>query len=170
MSPLPDIAVWQKAADFAATAHAGQTSGTTEAPYIAHPARVALIVGCLFACPDDEIIAAALLHDVLEKTPITEGRILAEFGPRVAGMVGRLSKNSHPDEESYWKTLRASGWDVRLIKMADALDHLDCPKSELPERITKGNKALELAFSGEVPLRRAQQCLKSALESAAGST
>lgn len=56
--------------------------------------------------------------------------------------------------------------ELRRIKMADALGHLDCMPGDLDERIAKGGEALELAFSGEEPIQRAQRCLKHALERA----
>jgi (p)ppGpp synthase/HD superfamily hydrolase len=157
---------WQRAADFAAEAHHEQWMESRRTRFTAHPCRVALIVASEFGCQDEEAIAVALLHDVIEKAGVTGAELATGFGTSVADQVARLSKVPDEPEDVYWRRLAASPWQVRLVKMADALDHLDCPVEQLPERIRKADRALELAFSGEASLLRAKDCLRKAVDRA----
>ena len=153
--------------DFAAAAHSGQWMDERETWFISHPLRVAMLVATEFGCQDDEILSAAVLHDVLEKAPATREELLRSFGKTVTDLVGHLTKGPDESDESYWRRLTASPWQVRLVKMADALDHLDCPPKALVKRIHKANLALELAFTDEPPLQRAKQRLRHAVDHAA---
>ena len=100
--------LWQQAAALAADAHAGQSrrQGT---PYFSHPARVALTVAVLFGCNDPDVLAAALLHDVIEDTTIDFDDLLESFGPRVAELVSCLSKDPRLVEPK-----REAAYDAQL--------------------------------------------------------
>ena len=84
-----DFTIVEKAISFAAKAHQGLPRKGTQTPYILHPLEAAAIVSSL--TDDLEVIAAAILHDVLEDTPITEERLRAEFGDRIADWVSAES-------------------------------------------------------------------------------
>ena len=75
----------QAALRFARARHAGQYREIDHAPFIAHPIEV----GCLLHGDGqpDEIIAAGLLHDVLEKTATTSAELHRRFGARIAQLV-----------------------------------------------------------------------------------
>jgi (p)ppGpp synthase/HD superfamily hydrolase len=98
-SPLLVVAVERSplvagALQKAREAHTGQTrSGSGGMPYIKHPQAVATLLAEHGF--DDEVLAAALLHDVVEDSETTIGDLSANFGERVAGMVAVLS-----DDES----------------------------------------------------------------------
>ncbi len=78
------------ARDRAATAHAGQVrNGSGGMPYIEHPVAVAARLA--EHGYDDEVIAAALLHDVVEDSDVTVEQLREEFGERVADLVAALS-------------------------------------------------------------------------------
>jgi (p)ppGpp synthase/HD superfamily hydrolase len=78
----------------ASVAHDGQVrNGSGGLPYIEHPAAVAARLEQHGY--DDEVIAAALLHDVVEDSGTTVEDLREEFGDRVAGLVAALS-----DDES----------------------------------------------------------------------
>ncbi|GAA5117339.1 HD domain-containing protein [Luteolibacter yonseiensis] len=156
----------QTAAALAAKAHAGQTIRNTDIPYIAHAMGVSMAVTCLFGCTDPEVAAAALLHDTLEKTRLTGAEIRETLGPRVLHLVVAMTKDDGYAKAEYWERLYDEVWEARLIKMADALDHLDCPADELPRRIKSGRRALELAYSEEIPIQTARRVLGEALASA----
>ena len=84
----------QKAYDYAKLYHKDQKRMSGE-EYIIHPLSVAYILSDLEL--DDSTICAALLHDVVEDTPITHEDIAREFGNEVAEMVEgvtKLRKNS----------------------------------------------------------------------------
>jgi len=83
-------AVFQKALDFATQAHAGQLYNRE--PYIKHCKRVAASVARLSANPD--LPVAALLHDVVEDTPITLDDLRREFGSAIAEIVDPARRRS----------------------------------------------------------------------------
>ena len=82
----------------ATKAHHSQVRKGTEIPYIVHPLAVA---GLLIrsGCPEHMVIAA-LLHDVLEDTPVTVEEIRSHFGREVAELVMALSE---PDKKAPWE-------------------------------------------------------------------
>lgn len=108
-------------------------------PYMYHPIAVARI------CAEEiglgpTAICAALLHDVVEDTPVTLDDIRADFGERIAQMVGGLTKldsaynNESQQAANFKKVLSTLIVDVRivLIKMADRLHNMRTIKS-MPE-------------------------------------
>ena len=108
-------------------------------PYIYHPIAVARI------CAEEiglgpTAICAALLHDVVEDTPVTKDDLQAAFGDRIAQMVGGLTKldsaynNESQQAANFKKVLSTLVDDVRivLIKMADRLHNMRTIKS-MPE-------------------------------------
>lgn len=160
------FSVFQHAMAMAARAHQGHNIRSSRVPYISHPVRVAVAVMNVFGCSDEKVAAAALLHDTLEKTTLRPREIEDAFGPVVLSLVYSLTKEKGIAKEAYWKRLAEDVWQARLIKMADALDHLDCPPSEMPKRIKSGKRALLLAFSNEAPIRKAKLSLERALAQA----
>lgn len=160
----PAAYLWQHAAAIAASAHEGQKSPGTEMPYFAHPARVALLVSAVFGCHDPEVLAAACLHDVLEKTSIDRAGLAIVMGEQVTGWVEWLSKNGKGKKRRYWDLLAEAPWQVRLIKMADALDHLNGPPRYQASRIKTAGKALALANSPEPELQAAAGILRAAID------
>lgn len=156
----------QTATALAAKAHAGQFIRTSDIPYIAHPVAVSMAVTTLFGCSDPEVAAAAVLHDTLEKTQLTAGEIHEECGARVLELVIALTKEEGK-RKHYWERLHEGPWEARLIKMADALDHLDCPPEGLARRIKCGRRAAALGYSDEEPIRCAVRVLEEAIVMAA---
>lgn len=155
----PSFHLWQHAAEMAASAHLGQTTPETEVPYFSHSSRVAMIVAVVFHCREPEILAAALVHDVLEKTTLAKADISRQLGEKVADWVAWLSKTEKRELGRYWERLHHAPWEARLIKMADALDHLNGPIEFRPERLKAARKALALATSPEPEIRLAAAAL-----------
>ena len=84
-SPLVRAALEQARSD-----HAGQVrNGSGGMPYIEHPVRVAALLD-EHDYPD-EVLAAALLHDVVEDSGTTLGELREKFGDEVAGLVGAMT-------------------------------------------------------------------------------
>jgi len=82
---------------YAVEAHGTQVRKYTDEPYINHPIEVAQIVASV--TDDCEMISAALLHDVIEDTPVTyEDLISAGFGRGIAMLVDELSDKSRPED------------------------------------------------------------------------
>ncbi|HEY4475121.1 MAG TPA: HD domain-containing protein [Candidatus Paceibacterota bacterium] len=120
----------RKAADFAKKSHAGQLRKNGK-EYFSHADAVARIVAAWSNEP--ETVAAAFLHDTLEKCCITLGDITGEFGPRVARYVSNLSKRTTAGLAirfvAYCAALRKAPEAVKLIKAADIVHNAsDDPK------------------------------------------
>lgn len=147
--------LWRNAAAFAARKHAGQLRRDGRTPYFSHVVRVAMTVSEIFGCHDEETLAAALLHDLIEDTTTDYEDLLERFGKGVADMVAVLTKNmSMPEaarEKDYDARIARADWRVRLIKLADAYDNLldsehdPRGEKELPKRIEACHRALALA-------------------------
>ncbi|WP_205695582.1 HD domain-containing protein [Conexibacter sp. SYSU D00693] len=89
---LDDLPVAQAAARFAAEQHRGQRRSSDAAPFILHPFEVAsLLRGRGF---DDEVVAAGLLHDLVEDTPATLDEVCRRFGKRVGDIVAALTEDA----------------------------------------------------------------------------
>lgn len=78
---------------FARRVHINQARNYTQVAYIYHPFSVMMTVSCV--TDDQEVIAAAVLHDVVEDTTVTLDEIRAKFGPRVACLVNDVSNPSN---------------------------------------------------------------------------
>ena len=87
--------ILDKAIIFAVQAHSGMVRKGTKSPYILHPLEAAAIVASM--TDDEEVIAAAVLHDVLEDTPTTVYQLIEEFGQRVTSLVDAVSENKRED-------------------------------------------------------------------------
>jgi (p)ppGpp synthase/HD superfamily hydrolase len=81
---------------FASRAHKGQVRKYTGEPYIEHPLEVAKIVRMHNG--SKEMVAAALLHDVVEDTDVTLDEVRQEFGDAVANLVDDLTDVSKPED------------------------------------------------------------------------
>ena len=95
----------QAALEFASTRHADQYREIDRAPFIAHPIEVGSLLHC--DGQPDEVIAAGLLHDVLEKTATTSRQLRRRFGAGIARLVELVSDDpSIGDYEKRKRQLR----------------------------------------------------------------
>ena len=127
--------VWE-AYRFSEKAHSGQKRRSGEA-YISHPVSVACIAARFHL--DSQSIQAALLHDVVEDTEVTESDIELKFGKQVSVLVTGLSKldkvefqdANEAQAENFRKMLLAMTQDVRvmLIKLSDRLHNMQTIQS-----------------------------------------
>lgn len=126
-----EIANVKKAYELAAKVHEGQKRLSGE-PYIMHPLSVALILARLGM--DDASIIAAILHDTVEDTELTNDEIKKEFGDTVAELVDGVTKigrvplqtKEEQQAENIRKMLIAMSRDIRviIIKLADRLHNM----------------------------------------------
>ena len=126
-----DTKLIMKAYNLANEKHKEQKRGSGE-PYIIHPLNVAYILADIGL--DDSTICAALLHDVVEDTDITDADLRKEFSDEIADMVAGVTKLSkiqfatveEQQVEDYRKMFLAMGKDIRviLIKLADRLHNM----------------------------------------------
>ena len=128
----PDkVALVLKAYDVGEAAHRGQIRKTGE-PYILHPVAVAQILANMRM--DHQSIAAAILHDTIEDTPLTWDDIREGFGNEIADLVEGVTKldkmkfrtRVQADAESFRKLMLAMSLDLRVIfiKLADRLHNM----------------------------------------------
>lgn len=121
----------KKAYDFGEKAHEGQFRKSGER-YFSHPTACAIILINLGM--DTESIEAALLHDVVEDTPVTLDELKAEFGEDIAMLVNAVTKlgkipyitREEAQAENIRKMLIAMADDIRviIIKLADRLHNM----------------------------------------------
>ncbi len=126
-----DEALLNRAYVYAMKAHGSQKRASGD-PYFSHPLEVAAILTDLKL--DDATIAAALLHDTIEDTPVTRAEIDQLFGPDIGTLVDGLTKLKKLDlvskqaaqAENLRKLLLAIADDVRvlLVKLADRLHNM----------------------------------------------
>lgn len=118
----------------AARCHEGQTRKDDPTPYIAHPVAVAMIVSDFTA--DEDVVVAAILHDVLEDVPpsvYSADDMTAEFGARVTDLVRGVSEEKTAGEEQPPWRVRKEGYlaaladdpqECLLISAADKIHNL----------------------------------------------
>ena len=117
--------------DFARDAHRNQKRASGE-PYFIHPCAVAEILVDLGL--DADTVAGALLHDVIEDTPVTEEDVRREFGESVLTLVSGVTKldkivfksQEEEEAENFRKIFIAMAKDIRviIIKLADRLHNM----------------------------------------------
>ena len=97
---------------FAVKAHDGMRRKKSDAPYILHPMEAAVIVGTM--SDDQNLIAAAALHDVVEDAGITIEEIEEKFGNRVRELVGSETEDKRADlpPESTWRIRKEESLEV----------------------------------------------------------
>ncbi len=129
--PAEQVERIRSAAEFGAAAHQGQTRVSGE-PYITHPVAAAEILADLHL--DADTIVGAILHDVIEDTPIAKADIAERFGADVAEIVDGVTKldqirfknREEAQAENFRKMLLAMVRDLRviLVKLADRMHNL----------------------------------------------
>lgn len=107
-----------KALVFSVSAHDGMRRRKSDAPYILHPIEVGAIVGTM--TEDQEVIAASVLHDVVEDAGITLAEIKEAFGARVMDLVASETENKREDlpPEQTWRIRK----EESLEKLRDTDD------------------------------------------------
>lgn len=121
-----------KAIQFATEAHKGVVRKGSKLPYILHPLEAGVIVSSM--TNDENVIAAAILHDVLEDTDVTYEELKKEFGV-VADYVSAESENKRKElpPEATWKIRkqetiehlqRETRKEIKIIALADKLSNI----------------------------------------------
>ena len=115
---------------FASQKHDGMLRKGTDLPYIVHPVEVLAIASALTG--DPEILAAAVLHDVIEDCGVTEEELSMRFGARVTRLVLSETQLSAGDPFETWDMrkkeaiarIARGGRSVKLIALADKLSNM----------------------------------------------
>ncbi len=125
---------------YAERAHAGQVRQVDGQPFILHPIEVAALLYETGA--PDEVIAAGVLHDTLEKTDATADELAAAFGPAITALVCAVSDDERITTYVQRKArlrdqVALAGTDAAMVFAADKL-----------------SKVRELRRVPDAPLRR----------------
>ena len=111
-----------KAIIYAAEVHDGMRRKKNQTPYILHPMEAAVIVSTM--TDDQEVIASAALHDVVEDTDITIEEVEREFGKRIRELVEAETEDKReeiPPSESWYVRKEES---LLILKNTDDMDVL----------------------------------------------
>ena len=127
-----DTELLDRAIVFAVRAHAGTERRGKGFPYIVHPLEAMEIVATM--TPDQELLAAAALHDTVEDTDVTIAQIQTEFGDRVAELVAMESDEPHQSRDSIenWRArkqtaidrLACASRDAKIVALGDKLSNM----------------------------------------------
>ena len=130
---MPKDNLLEDAVEFAAQKHAGKFRKGSELPYIVHPMEAAAI--CASFTDDVEVLAAAVLHDVVEDAGASVGELEARFGSRVAAIVAGESEDKReglPPADT-WKVRKLEGTEhvrkaddvgVKMVCLGDKLSNI----------------------------------------------
>lgn len=127
-----DTTLLDRAILFAVRAHAGTERRGKGFPYIVHPMEAVEIVATI--TPDQELLAAAALHDTVEDTDVTIEQIRTEFGDRIASLVGaetdvviegQSEQDSwHDRKQAAINRLARASRDAKIVAMGDKLSNM----------------------------------------------
>lgn len=127
-----NTAVLDRAIIFAVKAHSGTERRGKGYPYIVHPLEAVEIVATM--TKDQELLAAAALHDTVEDTDVTIEQIRAEFGDRVAELVASESDEmpAGVSEEDSWHSRKQAAIDrlakasreAKMVALGDKLSNM----------------------------------------------
>lgn len=125
--------ILEEAIILATVMHQGKTRNFTGVPFILHPLEVAQILSTM--TEDLEVLAAGILHDIVEDTDGTLKEIEKRFGPRVAYLVSSETEEEYPDEsmKASWQRRKEGSLDllkssedigVKMLWLADKLANI----------------------------------------------
>ena len=138
---------------YAEERHAGQRRKTDGAPFIEHPVEVALLL--YRAGAPDDVVAAGVLHDTIEKAGASVGELHERFGARIASLVAAVSEDREIRGYSRRKAalrdqVAAAGPEAQMVFAADKISKVRELRSsrspaKLPQRrLTHYRRCLEL--------------------------
>lgn len=127
-----DTSFLDKAIEFAVKAHANSERRGKGFPYVIHPLEAMSIVASM--TPDQELLAAAALHDTVEDTGVTVADLRREFGDRVAALVEAESDvfveglsdeaSWHDRKKAAIDRLAAAPYEAKMVAMGDKLSNM----------------------------------------------
>ena len=157
MNKFLDSSVLDRAIIFAVNAHRNTERRGKGFPYIVHPLEAVEIVATI--TPDQDLLAAAALHDTVEDTDVTVDDIRREFGDRIAELVhaesdqldGKLFTGGQTatDEADTWHArkqaaidrLAETSHDAKIVAMGDKLSNM---RAIYRDYITKGDQLWQI--------------------------
>ena len=144
-----DTQLLDRAIVFAVRAHAGTERRGKGFPYIVHPLEAVEIVATMTA--DQELLAAAALHDTVEDTDVTVEQLRAEFGDRIAALVASESdivvegaseeQSWHARKQAAIDRLARASHDAKMVALGDKLSNM---RAIARDYATQGDKLWNL--------------------------
>lgn len=151
-----ELPLTRAALDFAQARHAGQQRVADGAPFLMHPVEVASLLereGCR-----DEVVAAAVLHDVLEDTDTQRSELAERFGSTVADLVAGVSDDpaiagEEARKDEVRERVRREGGDGLAVYAADKVSKVrelrylvaaGLDRSQVETRLERHRKSLEM--------------------------
>jgi len=137
LSFIDRLPLTQAAIEFASEHHAGQRRRADEAPFVLHPIEAASLLERSHY--PDHVVAAAVLHDVLEDTDVQRSQLEAQFGPDVAELVATVSDdpsiaNAEDQKDDVRERVRKAGGYAPAVYAADKISKV----RELRTMIARG--------------------------------
>ncbi len=111
----------QQAMQFAADLHAGRTRTITDAAFITHPLSVALVLADAGVSGED-VLVAAVLHDIVEDEGVGYAEISIRFGERVGGLVEAMTE---PEEDAAGDDLAWGDRKAHIVELARSTEDFD---------------------------------------------
>lgn len=145
---------------FSTKAHDGMRRRKSELPYILHPMEVGVIVGTM--TDNQEVIAAGILHDVVEDAGVTIEEIGDKFGARVMELVACETENKREElppeatwqirkQESLEKLRDANDIEVLMLWIGDKLSNI---RAIYHDFLVEGNRVWDKFHQSDVRLQR----------------
>ena len=124
------MTLFSQAIAYAAKMHGGAFRKGTDIPYIVHPMEAASIAATITT--DDAVLAAAVLHDVIEDCGVSVEELEARFGRAVAELVLSETQLHSGDPRETWEIRKKEGLrvlaegsrEVRIIALGDKLSNM----------------------------------------------
>lgn len=157
LQPKSDSELANAALRFARRVHLGQHRKQTHEQFVEHPIAVANLLS--ESGYNGPIIAAAYLHDVIEKTPVELEEIRVRFGPEVAELVDSLSEDPEvdgygPRKRALRRKVLAAGGDPVIIYAADRVANMRDWRKVAPEERPEIGIRLETTLEERLELWR----------------
>lgn len=143
---------------FAEEQHAGQRRKTDGAPFIAHPIEVGSLL--YEAGASDDVIAAGLLHDTIEKSSTDRAELRRRFGARTAALVAALTEDEQISgyatrKAALRRQVETAGTDALMVFAADKVSKI----RELPVD-RSGSEAETVSQTRQRKIRHYRSCLE----------
>ncbi len=148
---------------FAAYAHDGQTRKCSNLPYILHPMETASIAATM--TEDEDVLCAALLHDVIEDCGVPKDALRARFGVHITLLLLSVTEEKDPDAAGSWQRrklktinrLRAASEEEMILTLSDKLSNLRSIRHDLDalgpslwQRFNQNNPTLQKWFYASI--------------------
>ena len=123
---MKDYTKYWNALTFASMGHGEQKRKVSNIPYIIHPVRITSILRSagFSEHENEDLMIAALFHDLIEDTETKFDEIKDQFGEKIAMIVNELTKPENGDKEHWLKSFDSKSNEAKIIKMADRIDNL----------------------------------------------